>query len=125
MAQDTRNKRNEELHELIKTGTPTLPEGYRGTEHHGHDDSFTTVREARYRGREIRVETTYRITIDDEPLATHVAVMNDGTVHCHGLPNYSFPSAIDMARALIDASDIKLPANELDTSDSDHSGGHH
>jgi hypothetical protein len=30
-------------------------------------------------------------------------VLDDGTVHCHGLPNYSFPSAVDMAKSVIDA----------------------
>jgi hypothetical protein len=32
------------------------------------------VREAEYKGHRIRIETTYRITVDDEPVTGHVTV---------------------------------------------------
>ena len=44
--------------------------------------------------------------IEGEPLTLHTVVLDDGTVHCHGLPNYSFRSAIDLAKALIDATPL-------------------
>ena len=64
---------------------------------HKPKTSFSTTRKAVHRGRKITVRTTYRIEIDGEPLSVHVSVSDDGTVHCHGLPNYSFASAVDMA----------------------------
>lgn len=98
----------------IHTGTLRLPAGY-SLPQLTHSDSFTSTRTANYRDKEIRVETTYRITIDGEPVKSHVMVGNDGMVHSHGLPNYSFSSALDLARGLIDAGDVDLPENELST----------
>ena len=112
-----------------------LPTGYSpGDGHHGHQKSFTSTRTATHRGKKIKVRTTYRIEIDDEPLTLHTMVMDDGTVHCHGLPNYSFPSAIDLARSIIDASRLApMTHDELGgdhdghgQDDDDHGhGGHH
>jgi len=81
-----------------------LPDGYRpAPDGHGHQKSFTSTRSARHRDRQIKIKTTYRIEIDNLPLTLQTMVMDDGTVHCHGLPNYSFPSAVDLARSIIDA----------------------
>lgn len=113
-----------------------LPPGFTpGEGHHGHKTSFTSVRNAVHRGKSIKVRTTYRIEIDDEPLTLHTMVMDDGRVHCHGLPNYSFPSALDLARSIIDAARLApMERDELggseeygdDTGGKDHEkGGHH
>lgn len=67
----------------IKSKKLQLPEGYSVPEKHGHQDRFTSIREATYRGKVIRVETTYRITIDGEPVTAHTQVLDDGTVHSH------------------------------------------
>lgn len=109
----------------LENGEFRLPDGYVAPEEHGHTDTFTTIRETAYRGKDIRVETTYRFTIDDEPLRAHVMVLDDGTVHYHGLPNYSFPSAMDLARKIVDMSGFEIPENELTTEGSADDGGHH
>ena len=85
---------------------------------HEHDDTFITVRRATYRDKKIEIRTTYRIVIDGEAVRAHTTVHDDGTVHCHGFPQYSFPSAMDLARKLVDASNVEFPQDEL--GDADH-----
>ncbi len=71
--------------------------------HHGPDDgSSTSVRELEYRGHRARIETTYRITIDDRPLRGHVEVLPSGAVHYHRFPQYAPASAVDVVQAVID-----------------------
>lgn len=113
-----------------KTFTP--PTGYKpGSGHDGHKKSFTSTRSAIYHGRKIKIKTTYRIEIDGEPLTLHTVVTDDGRVHYHGLPNYAFVSAIDMAKAIIDAArhipDVEDEIGGRDHPDDDHHdhGGHH
>ncbi|MEM7059254.1 MAG: hypothetical protein AAF557_16850 [Pseudomonadota bacterium] len=105
------------------------PSGYKHSSgHHGHQKSFTSTREAHHRGRKIKIKTTYRIEIDDSPLMLHTMVMDDGTVHCHGLPNYSFPSAIDLAKSIIDASRLAhYETDDIGPADCGHgdNSGHH
>lgn len=84
----------------------TLPDGYNAADGHQHATEFTSTRRAIHRGKQIEVRTTYAITVDEEPLRVHTYVLDNGTVHCHGLPNYSFGSAVDMVRALIDATPL-------------------
>jgi hypothetical protein len=70
---------------------------------HGHNGHTTSsVREVEYKGRKIRIETTYRITVDDEPVLGQVIVENSGRVHYHSIPNQEFKSAVDMVMRLID-----------------------
>jgi len=79
--------------------------------------SYSSTRKAIHRGKTIKIRTTYRIEIDGEPLQVHVKVMDDGTVHCHGVPNYSFGSAIEMVRSIIDASRLSyVDRDELNQS---------
>jgi len=110
----------------VSLDTLYLPSGFTpGEGHHGHQASFTSTRTALHRGKKIKIRTTYRIEIDGEPLTLHTMVMDDGTVHCHGLPNYSFPSAIDLARAIIDAARLApMERDELGGSHSDHDHDH-
>lgn len=107
------------------TGDPvTLPGGFSPMKDHKHKTSFTSTRKAVYRGKTIKVRTTYRIEIDDEPLMVHTMVLDDGTVHCHGLPNYAFASALDLARAIIDSSAlVRKPDNELGKKAKAYAGG--
>ncbi len=98
----------------LKTGKLKLPDGYAIPAVQKHKSSFRTVRKSEYRGKKLRVETTYKITIDGEPLTSHTMVLDDGTVHCHEFPNYSFSSAIDMARKVIDTMvEFTQPKDEL------------
>jgi len=60
------------------------------------------VREDDYKGHHIVVRTTYNITVDGQPVTGHIMLTNGGEVQYHGLPNYSFDSAVELARALID-----------------------
>lgn len=102
------------LVEPLVTGRLSVPDGYQMPARHGHQRSFKTIRKATYRRKNIRVETTYKITIDGEPLARHTMVLDDGTVHCHDFPNYSFPSALDMVRKVVDSMiEFAAPVDEL------------
>lgn len=100
---------------LLDPGSFTPPDGYKpSASQHGHQKSFTSTRSATHRGHKIKIRTTYRIEIDDDPLTLHTMVMDDGSVHCHGLPNYSFASAVDLTRSLIEASFLaRLEKDEL------------
>ena len=84
-------------------GLPRASEHSQGGHGGHHEPGVTrTVRTATYRGHEIKIETTYRVTIDGEPLKGMLEVLDDGRVHYHGLPQYALPSAMDMLRRVID-----------------------
>jgi hypothetical protein len=103
MAKKKRGEVGGDLVKAILSGKAVMPDGYKPKPHGDHKRSFTSVRKVVYRDKTINVRTTYRIEIDGEPLVVHTTVQNDGGVRCHSLPNYVFPSAIDMAKALVDA----------------------
>lgn len=95
------------LLEAARAGGYGLPETSGGHDDHGHgghqEPGVTrTVRTVTHRGREIRIETTYLVTIDGEPLKGMLEVLDDGRVHYHGLPQYAVPSAMDMLRLVVD-----------------------
>ena len=98
--------------EQLKNVKPQFPGGYKLPKHK-HREEFVTLRESCYRGREIRIETTYRITIDKKPFTVHTGVSNDGKVHCHAFPNYSFSSAMEMIKHIVDNQYVSPPKNEL------------
>jgi hypothetical protein len=77
---------------------------------HQHEVSPDTTRTDRYKGHLITIRTRYEIDIDGQPVKGHVDVGNDGMVQYHPLPNYSFMSAVDLVRTLIDTfpDDFKL-----------------
>jgi hypothetical protein len=82
-------------------------EGLRGVparphQHASADGASTSVREFEYRGHQARIETTYRITIDGQPLLGHVEVLPDGAVHYHPFPQYAPRSAVEVVKAVID-----------------------
>lgn len=105
--------------EPLKEGRIKLPDGCVFPDYDQHPGTTTATRTAIHRGKKIEVETTYKIFIDGEPLRAHVSVLEDGRVHYHGLPNYSFGSAIDLARQIIDTFSQRLPSDELNES-TDH-----
>lgn len=75
-----------------------------------HDDHSVSVRSAEHNGHTIRIETTYRILIDDEVFPDPIHVQDDGSVHYHGLPQYSTASAVDLLKVVVDnMSDADLP----------------
>jgi len=72
-------------------------------EHPGGDDGIShSVRSFEHGGHQVRIETTYRITIDERPLPGHVEVLPDGTVHYHRFPQYAPHSAVEVVKAVID-----------------------
>ena len=88
-------------------GLPNAPD--KGTEphlHDGHGDGHTSVRSVDYRGRTLRVETTYRVFIGDDELAESFHVLDNGKVTYHGLPAYSSPSAIDLLKMVVDRLEV-------------------
>ena len=60
------------------------------------------IREDDYKGHHIVVRTRYDITVDGQAVTGHMMLTNAGQVQYHGLPNYSFDSAVGLVRALID-----------------------
>lgn len=91
-----------------------LPKGYRPTKAHHGRRSSVVVRKAEHKGRKIAIRTTYRIEIDGEVLSAAIHVGTDGMVSCHGLPNYSVRSAVDLVRKMIDvAASTTIPPDEI------------
>ncbi|MGH3912494.1 MAG: hypothetical protein ACRDTC_03645 [Pseudonocardiaceae bacterium] len=108
------------LLEAAREGGYGLPEtgghehgGHGGHGGHHHEPGVTsTVRTATHRGHEIKITTTYQVTIDGEPLKGMLEVLGDGRVHYHGLPQYALPSAMDMLRRVIDYFGSKSPVED-------------
>jgi hypothetical protein len=73
------------------------------TEAHAHHAKLESLREADHRGHHITIKTKYAILVDGKPVVTPLHVTTDGQVRCHALPNYSFSSAVDLVKQLIDA----------------------
>jgi hypothetical protein len=119
MAQAEQEKRDVvTLLEAARAGGYGMPEasdshGEHGG-HGGHQEPGVTrsVRTVTHRGREIKIETTYKVTVDGEPLKGMLEVLGDGRVHYHGLPQYALPSAVDMVRRVIDYFGSKPPVTD-------------
>lgn len=81
----------------LKSGQPVA------AGHAGQDkDSFKSVREIEYQGHKITIQTQYEIKVDGKPVSGHVYVDNTGKVSSHALPAYSFVSAVDLVKKMID-----------------------
>ena len=82
----------------LKAGKPVAAAG-----HAEHDKGpFQSVREAEHKGHKIAIYTQYEIRVDGEPFTSHVYVDNTGKVSTHALPAYSFVSAVDLVKKIID-----------------------
>ena len=55
-----------------------------------------------YKGRKIVIGTTYRIEVDGRLVGGHFVVTDEGQVQCHAMPNYTFSSAVDLVKSMID-----------------------
>lgn len=73
--------------------------GGHAVDHKGHAAS---VRKAEYKNHTIAIKTQYEIRIDGRLAPIPLAVDLDGRVMCHALPTYSFQSAIDLVKQIID-----------------------
>jgi hypothetical protein len=89
---------------------------------HDHHGSVETVRMAEHNGHHIAVYTTYRIEIDGRELSGHIGVSNTGNVHYHGLPAYSFTSAVDLARTVVDSFPDDFPSRTSNEPGHGHEG---
>ena len=68
-----------------------------------HDHGpMETIRETDYQGHHIVIGTTYRVVVDGQPVGGHFIVTDDGEVQCHAMPNYTFASAVDLVKSMID-----------------------
>jgi hypothetical protein len=92
--------------------------------HHGAHE-VTSVREAVHHGRHIRIETSYRITVDGQPVTGHIMVGNDGRVHYHAIPNQEFESAVDMVKRVIDLTPPDMSHTDPEPDHGPGHGGHH
>jgi hypothetical protein len=106
--------------ELVQATTPEALVGYLRQaesslapgEHcdHGGAASMESIREATHRGHHIVIRTRYQIEVDGKPIEGHLGVTNDGQVHYHAIPNYSFASAVDLVKQVIDTFPDDFPA---------------
>ena len=61
-----------------------------------------SVRAFTYEGHKVEIETMYTLRVDGREVMPHMSVAEDGRVACHALPAYSFVSAVDLVKQLID-----------------------
>lgn len=85
------------IYEELKSGKPIIPEHM-----HHHETPAKSTREVNYKGHNIIIRTTYEIEVDGKPLDSHIFVDNNGKVSSHTMPNYYFPSTVDLVENLID-----------------------
>lgn len=85
-----------DTYKLLKDGKPV------GMDHGHQNDTIESIREDDYKGHHIKIQTSYKITIDNKPIKGHITVDNKGRLHTHAMPTYMFNSAVDMIKKLID-----------------------
>ena len=90
--------------DLIAYSSKQLKAGKPVTAVHAEHDKgpFQSVREIDYKGHKITIYTQYQIKIDGKRFSGHIYVDNRGKVSAHALPNYSFVSAVDLVKKIID-----------------------
>jgi hypothetical protein len=91
----------------MKSGKPIIAGHAEHAEHEG--GPLMSVREVEYNGHNIVIQTTYEIKIDGKLMSGHLFVDNSGRVYSHAMPTYSFPSAVDLVKNLIDTFPTSFP----------------
>ena len=95
--------------------------------HKGHSKadamgaSASSLREEDYKGHKIEILTRYKIEVDGKKVKAPFSVDGLGRVHCHSLPNYLTPSAVDMVKMLIDNFPLEFGAKAAKSKKSDAS----
>lgn len=89
--------------QMLSTRMANAASAQNDSRQHTAADHAVSVRTADHNGNKIELRTRYEITVNDKPLDIHVGVLDDGSVHCHTIPNYSTASGIDLIKAIIDA----------------------
>jgi hypothetical protein len=82
----------DELLEKLRGGYD-LTEGIPPAEH-----DHSSVRRVEHAGHRLEIYPHYRILIDGQEFPDPIHVADDGTVHYHGIPQYSAPSAVDLVK---------------------------
>jgi hypothetical protein len=92
----------------------------------------SSVRRVEHAGHRLEIHTHYRILIDGQEFPDPIHVADDGTVHYHGIPQYSAASAVDLvkviAERLVEGEPPPLigePHAEHEHHNHDHHGGGH
>jgi hypothetical protein len=93
-----------------------------------HDHS--SVRRVEHAGYCLGIHTHSRILIDGQEFPDPIHVSEDGTVHYHGPPQYSAPSAVDLVKVIAERLDQGEPPPLIgepqpDHDDHNHPGGGH
>jgi hypothetical protein len=88
----------------------------------GHSHSMESVRTATHCGRKIVIKTCYEITVDGKPLNSHLSVDDQGNLHTHALPEYSFSSAVDVVKKIVEAFPDEFPCDDEGGEGGGHSG---
>src|SRR5262249_46356058 len=96
---DLRKPTSKSVASYVKHNAARVKKTLTGMDHHG---PAVSVRQADYKGHHIVITTSYTITVDGAPVMGHIVVTDEGQVQCHALPNYTFLSAVDMVKSLID-----------------------
>jgi hypothetical protein len=127
---DEHRPTGEQLAEAFLEGDPGGPRLAAGHEHPAEEDGLSSsVRTFEHAGHEVRIETTYRITIDGRPLPGHVEVLPDGSVHYHRFPQYAPPSAVAVVKTVIDTlwdkPEVADELAEVGPAEHGHDQGHH
>lgn len=94
--------------------------GEDGGHHHG---AMESTRCATHCGYEIVIKTCYEITVGGKPLSAHLMVNDDGSLNTHALPEYSFSSAVDVVKKIIEAFPDEFPCDEHDHEHGHEQGG--
>lgn len=98
----------------------------------GHDHG--SVRRVEHAGHRLEIHTHYRIFIDGAEFPDPIHVADDGTVHYHGIPQYSAPSAVDLVKVIAERLEEgepppligePQPDHDHHTHDHHHQGGSH
>lgn len=88
--------------------------------HHSHE----SVRRLTHEGHDIEVHTSYKIVIDGREFPDTIAVMDDGSVRYHGLPQYATNSALELAVRIVDEllEEEPPPIDGCDETPAEHHG---
>jgi hypothetical protein len=117
---------DDELLEKLR-GSYDISEGIPPAAH-----EHSSVRRVEHAGHRLEIYTHYRILIDGQEFPDPIHVADDGTVHYHGIPQYSAPSAVDLVKAIAERLEegeppplIGEPRPDQGHHNHDHRGGGH
>jgi hypothetical protein len=113
------------LKELAQLSPPGQGEDHGHDSGHDHGHGLEAVRQAEHRGHRIVIKTCYEITVDGQPVTTHLSLGNDGTLRTHAMPNYAFSSAVDLVKKIIDLFPDEFTSSHSGDGHGGHSHEHH